>query len=384
MEEQDKQHIQARYQEEKERGVKFFPDIIYKDTLVAFSIFILLVGLAAFVGVPHEAPADPGDTSYVPRPEWYFLFLFEMLKFFPGQIEFIGTVVIPGAAILALFLLPFFDRRLKRHPLGRPAATGTMSAVVLLMIGLTAHSVMTTPPQPEVTGASYRERLAAGEELYLTVCAECHQPQGEGGEVKGVEGLEGRVVDPINSHDFLYTRTDETIYNVIDYGQPDLGMPPQGLANGGELTAHEINAVVTFVRSWDDRIVVEVPKEAIPPLAEGEVPDYETHVQPIFKRFCVACHRPGKAQQNYVISDYQSVMTTGDHTPNVIGGDLSCNMLRMLNREEIEAGGPMPPTRPLDSNKLDVIVRWIEAGALPVRPAQPISPTQVINTSPLQ
>lgn len=368
MNEADKQHIHARYRAEKERGVKFFPDVIYKDAVIAFAIFILLIGLAAFVGVPDEPPADPSDAAYVPRPEWYFLFLFELLKFFPGEIEFVGTVIVPGAAVLVLFLLPFFDRRRTRHPLGRPWASGAMTAVVVAMIGLTVRAAMTTPPQPESFGSRYDERLAAGEELYLTVCAECHQPEGEGGEIKGVEGMEGVILDPINSRDVLYTRTDETLFNVIDYGQPDRGMPPYGLANGGELTRQEIDAIVTFLRSWDDRIVVERPVEAIPALAEGEIPDYETHVQPIFKRFCVACHRPGRAQQNYLMTDYDSVMTSGDHAPNVIAGDLNSHLVRMLQREDVpEVGGPMPPSRALDPKKVDVIVRWIEAGALPAR-----------------
>ena len=115
MNDQDKRIIHKRFAEEKAKGVKFFPDIIYKDTLVAFSLFILLVALAMFVGVAKEPPADPSDTQYIPRPEWYFLFLFEMLKFFPGKIEFIGTTVIPGLAVLVLLLLPFIDRSAKRH-----------------------------------------------------------------------------------------------------------------------------------------------------------------------------------------------------------------------------------------------------------------------------
>ncbi len=60
-------------------------------------------------------------------------------------------------------------------------------------------------------------------------------------------------------------------------------------------------------------------------------------------------------------------MTSGDYAPNVIGGDLTSNLIRMINREEIEAGGPMPPTRPLRPEEIDIITRWVEAGALPVR-----------------
>ena len=111
--------------------------------------------------------------------------------------------------------------------------------------------------------------------------------------------------------------------------------------------------------------------ETIPALAEGEIPDYETHVYPVFRRYCIACHREAKAQQNYILTDYQSVMTSGDHAPNVIGGDLNSNMLLMINREDVEAGGPMPPTRPLDDKRMDIIIRWVEAGGLPVREAGP-------------
>lgn len=384
MNDQDKQLLKQRYQEEKERGVKFFPDIIYKDTIVAFSVFILLVGLAAFVGVSQEPPADPSDTSYIPRPEWYFLFLFELLKYFPGQIEFVGTVLIPGAAILALLLLPFLDRRIKRHPLNRPLATAVMTAIVVLMAGLTLQAALTTPAQPEAVGQTFAERVAAGQDLYSTYCTECHGPEGEGGEIKGVEGLEGTFMKPIRSRDVLYTRTDETIYNVIEYGQPSFGMPAFGMASGGELNRQQLEAIVAFVRSWDDRVVIEVPKAAIPELAAGELPDYEAHVQPIFKRYCVSCHREGNAKQNYRLTSYQSALESGDHAPNIIAGDLNSNLMRMLNREEIDAGGPMPPSRALDPKYVDIIRRWIEAGALPVRPAvtPTVTATEVISGTP--
>jgi len=364
--ERDKQLIERRYEEEKAKGVKFFPDIIYKDTIVAFAIFILLVALAMFVGVPGEPPADPSDSSYVPRPEWYFLFLFEMLKFFPGQIEFIGTAVIPGLAVVLLLLLPLFDRSIKRHPRSRPVATIIMSVIVLGMVGLTIRAVLTTPLQAEAVGLTYQEQVAGGQELYIEHCAECHGEEGEGGIVEGVEGLEGTYLEAINSEDFLYTRTDETIFLVTEYGQPNLGMPAFSLAFGGELNNQQIDAIVTFIRSWDDRIVIE-EDVAIPALAEGEIPDYETHVFPIFKRRCLSCHREGKEKGNYIMTTYDAVMTSGDYAPNVIGGDLNSNLIRMINREEIEAGGPMPPTRPLRPEEIDVITRWVEAGALPVR-----------------
>lgn len=378
MNEQDKEIIQARYKEEKAKGVKFFPDIVYKDTIVAFALFILLVGLAVFVGVPEEPPADPSDSNYVPRPEWYFLFLFEMLKFFPGRIEFLGTAVIPVLAVLLLLLMPFIDRSIKRHPRSRPVATIIMSLVVVGMVALTLRAVLTTPPQAEAVGLTYQEQVAAGQQFYLEYCAECHGEVGEGGLVEDVEGLEGTYLEAINSEDYLYTRTDETTFQIIDYGQPNLGMPAYGLANGGELTTQQIGAIVTFVRSWDDRIIIEEDEGAVPALAEGEIPDYETHVFPILRRRCLSCHREGKEKGNYIMSDYESVMNSGDYAPNVIGGDLGSNLIRMINREEIEAGGPMPPTRPLRPEEIDIITRWVEAGALPVRVETGLEPTEAI------
>ena len=85
MNEDQKKEIQEKYYQEKQHGVKFWPDIIFKDLLVSFAIFLLLVGLATFIGVANEPPADPNDAAYIPRPEWYFLFLFQMLKYFPAN-----------------------------------------------------------------------------------------------------------------------------------------------------------------------------------------------------------------------------------------------------------------------------------------------------------
>jgi quinol-cytochrome oxidoreductase complex cytochrome b subunit len=134
MNEEQKKEYQEKYNQAKGKGVKFFPDIIYKDMIVAFGIFVLLIGLATFVGVANEPPADPSDNTYIPRPEWYFLFLFEMLKYFPGQIEWVGTALIPVLAVLALFLLPFFDRNPKRYWTKRKFAVVFMTVIMIGML----------------------------------------------------------------------------------------------------------------------------------------------------------------------------------------------------------------------------------------------------------
>lgn len=369
MNQEAKQKYLEKYYQAKQKGVKFWPDIIYKDLLVSFAIFLLLVGLAIFVGVANEPKADPNDSSYIPRPEWYFLFLFQMLKYFPGEIEWVGTAIIPGLAVGALFLLPFFDRNPNRHFSKRRFAISFMSIIVIGMVALTILAVATTPAQEEsgVLATTLSEQIIAGEDLYAVQCVECHGAEGEGGEIIGVAGLEGVVVKAINTQDEMYTRNDETLYEIIAYGQPSLGMTPFSKAYGGELGPGEIEAIVAFMRyTWDDR--AELPQEAaqasaMPALGPEEVPSYEVHVAPIFKRYCISCHRPGKENQNYLMQTYAEVMETGDHAPNVIPGDLANNLIRMLNREEIEAGGPMPPTKALKPELMDIIVRWVLGGA---------------------
>jgi len=367
--EEQKREYQEKYQREKDHGIKFFPDIIYKDLLVTFALFILLVGLAIFVGVAAEPPADPSDTSYIPRPEWYFLFLFEMLKYFPGAIEWVGTFLIPTIAVLALLLLPFFDRSSYRYWKKRKIGVTVMGIIVVGMVVFTIMAVVTTPPSAEAEVAlTLSDQIIAGQDLYSIHCVECHGADGEGGEIVGVEGLEGVILKPINSQDEMYTRSDQTLFNIIDYGQPDLGMTPFGLGYGGELSRGDIQAIVDFMRyTWDDR--AEIPEEAaqagaIPELAPDEIPSYVVHIEPIVKRYCVSCHRPGKKNNNYLMRDYTEIMTTGDNAPNIIPDDLNSNLIRMIHREEIDAGGPMPPTKALKPELIDIFERWVLGGAL--------------------
>ena len=367
MNEEQKRRYFEKYQQAKTDGIKFFPDIIYKDLLISFALFVLLVGLAIYVGVPAEPPADPNDSSYVPRPEWYFLFLFELLKYFPGQIEWVGTALLPGIAILALLLLPFYDKNPYRFWKKRKFAVTFMSFLVVGIIALTIMAAVSTPEQGEsLLASSISDQIIAGQDVYSIQCVECHGAEGEGGEIIGVEGLEGVVVKPVNSQDEMYTRTDETLYNIVDYGQPDLGMPPFGLGYGGELSRAEIEYLVTFMRySWDDR--AEVPQEAaqagaLPALGPDEVPSYSVHIEPLVKRYCISCHRPGKKNNEYLMQTYEEMMNTGDNAPNLVAGDLMSNTIRMLHREEIDAGGPMPPTKALKPELIEIFERWVLNG----------------------
>lgn len=369
MNEDQKRKYLEKYKQEKQKGVKFWPNIIYKDIVVTFALFLLLVGLAIFAGVAAEPKADPSDATYVPRPEWYFLWLFEFLKYIPGQLEWIGAVLVPGLLVLALFLLPFYDRSPFRYWRKRILAISVMNVSLLLIVLLTMMAVVSTPPheESEIAG-TVSEQVILGQDLYSLYCVECHGPDGGGGEIIGVEGLEGVVVKPINSTDEMYTRSDKTLYDIIAYGQPSLGMPPFGTSFGGELNPAQVEYLVAFMRyTWDDR--AELPEEAasassIPTLAPGEIPTWEDHIQPIFRRYCDSCHRPGKQNNDYITLTYDEVMTTGQNAPSIIPGDLNSLLLRLLHREDIpDVAGPMPPNKALPDDFVEMIEAWVLAGA---------------------
>src|SRR5512135_1319426 len=137
MKDEQKKSILEKYKIALIKGERFWPDSIYKDLLVSLAIFIVLVLLATVLGVPGEPKADPNDTAYIPRPEWYFLFLFQMLKYFPGKLEWVGTAVIPGIAVLALLLLPFYDRSPFRYWKKRKFAVVAMTLIVAGIVALT-------------------------------------------------------------------------------------------------------------------------------------------------------------------------------------------------------------------------------------------------------
>ena len=76
MKQEDKAEYLEEYAEDKKKGIPFFPDAVFKDVLVGLIVLIVLIGLSYFAGAPLEERADPSDSDYTPRPEWYFLWLF--------------------------------------------------------------------------------------------------------------------------------------------------------------------------------------------------------------------------------------------------------------------------------------------------------------------
>ena len=454
MNDETKKQINQRYERELNRGERFWPDSIFKDLIVSLGIFILLIVLATFIGVANEPKADPSDTSYLPRPEWYFLFLFKFLALYGqipiiGKIEWLATVVIPTIGIGLLLLLPLLDKSPYRHYSRRIFSLAIMGIIVLDIVLLTIMAVLPVPPGAEelaasttlqvigglwipaavlallialyafrrdayqvstrrnwpirialfgalamvimtvvisVRASSYPkpeevevpttlvDQILAGQDLYAVQCVECHGDDGSVTVITGVEGLEGKDISPINGTDVLYTLTDPALHEVISYGRPNAGMNPFGKSYGGELSTSEIDYIVTFMRyMWDDRF--ELPEEALkplfPPLADGEVPSYEVHIAPIVKRYCVSCHRAGKDSNNYFMTTYDEILTTGDNKDkNIVAGDPDSYLLQVIQGTPIpdpenpgeELIGVMPPKGHLKSDSVNAFILWVMNG----------------------
>ncbi len=124
---------------------RFFPEQAFKDTCAIFGVFAVLFVLAAAARAPLEGLADPAGTTYVPRPEWYFLFLFQMLKFFEGPWESIGSVFLPSLAVAVLFAVPFIDRAQLKRVRERTFAIGVVVLSTVAGVSLTVAAVVTTP-----------------------------------------------------------------------------------------------------------------------------------------------------------------------------------------------------------------------------------------------
>src|SRR5919198_6091853 len=117
MNNREKEQYLQEYDVLKKKGKPFFPYAVLKDSTMAFVVLIVVVVMSLVLGAEQGPKADPTTTSYVPRPEWYFFFLFELLRVLkPPYLVPLATIGIPTIAMILLFLLPFYDRGPERRP----------------------------------------------------------------------------------------------------------------------------------------------------------------------------------------------------------------------------------------------------------------------------
>ncbi len=159
------------------RPSPFYPWHAFRDTVAVAVVFALLVTMAATWRVPLDAIADPSDATYVPRPEWYFMSLFQLLKYFPGWLEIVATIVLPGLVVGGLLLLPFLDRSTDRHPRHR---TGVLVMVALVGVATAALTWLGLRDSPGHTnpGAFGPLAIAGAEFAGDARCEACHRTGG--------------------------------------------------------------------------------------------------------------------------------------------------------------------------------------------------------------
>jgi len=215
-----------RYKEDvAKRGKSFYPYAMFHDTVMSLVVVSVLVGLAAIwyftsgekagesglLGPRYTEEADPGTTSFVPRPDWYFYFLFYLLRIFkwPESVV-LGTVGIPTVLLILLLAVPFFDRRRERNLLRRPVAVVASLLVIASMgiltyKGATAKEALASEVIGEIPTWQKEENLPPealpGARLFAeSGCLNCHTYLGTGSANLGApdltaEGAKGRGID---------------------------------------------------------------------------------------------------------------------------------------------------------------------------------------------
>src|SRR5438477_9228616 len=147
MNQRQREQYLREYGLQKAKGKPFFPYAILKDGTMACITLAVIIVLAIVLGAELGPKADPTTTSYTPRPEWYFFFLFELLRVIkPPAIVFIATIGIPTICMVLLILLPFIDRNPERHPARRPIATLTAVTVIAAMAYLSIEGALAGAP----------------------------------------------------------------------------------------------------------------------------------------------------------------------------------------------------------------------------------------------
>jgi ubiquinol-cytochrome c reductase cytochrome b subunit len=184
------------------RSELFFPWQAARDLTVVALVAVALVLLAWRGAPPLEPPADPASSDYVPRPEWYFLGLFQLLKLFPGRLEVVGVILLPALVVTWLTLLPWLDRARSREPRHRRGVLLTFGGMAAALAVLTTFGAMDRPP---VAHAGWSIRELAGVALMQTEerCTSCHGPDHVAGPIqprrisRPQEWVNAHVLDPL-------------------------------------------------------------------------------------------------------------------------------------------------------------------------------------------
>jgi ubiquinol-cytochrome c reductase cytochrome b subunit len=137
---------------------RFYPRQVVMDTVVALVMILILGSLAHFMPTELGPKANPADTQYIPRPEWYYLPIFQWLKYWRGPYTIIGIIVIPAITAALLVLIPFIDRRLERRPWRRPIGISIFLLILAGFVGMGLMSVRDDQRDPSIAKQVAKQR----------------------------------------------------------------------------------------------------------------------------------------------------------------------------------------------------------------------------------
>lgn len=234
-------NIAPSYAEFPGKSEAFWPNFLLKEWMVAAVVLIAFLILTISHPSPLEAKADPNNASYIPLPDWYFLFLYQLLKYpwQSGNWVVFGVVVVPGIAFGALVLAPWLDTSPERKPSKRPVATGIMLLSIVSIFYLTwaaidEHNRLHPKPAVGAGGAAAAKPPAdfKADEIWTkqASCQGCH-----GGNM---EGVSGPPLWNVGGH-----LDEKAIHDVIVNGR---GAMPKGMFNG---SPEELDQLVKYLAS---------------------------------------------------------------------------------------------------------------------------------------
>jgi menaquinol-cytochrome c reductase cytochrome b/c subunit len=183
----EKEAYLREYGLHKSKGKPFFPYAVAKDSIMACFVMFTIILMSIILGAELGPKADPTTTTYVPRPEWYFFFLFELLRIVkPPELTPLATIGIPTICMILLILLPFYDRSPERRPERRPIATAAGIFTIAAMAYLTyLGAAAGSPNEIEYQVAPEYEagKLVAAQ----SGCLACHKIGENGNDGPGPE-----------------------------------------------------------------------------------------------------------------------------------------------------------------------------------------------------
>jgi menaquinol-cytochrome c reductase cytochrome b/c subunit len=183
MNQAEKEQYLREYNMQKSQGKPFFPYAVAKDAAMACVVMVVIITMSIVLGAELGPKPDPTTTTYVPRPEWYFFFLFEVLRVIkPPLLTPLATIGVPTICMALLFLLPFYDRGPERRPERRPIATLAGILTICAMAFLTYEGANAGSPNeidmkpPSNASAADRRAFESGKLVVAqSGCLACHK-----------------------------------------------------------------------------------------------------------------------------------------------------------------------------------------------------------------